>query len=348
MAVWTPYFRLTNSAGGDITPFVASRLISLTYEEQAQDKSDRLSLTLSDRLIDGNRAELPEPDARITLELGYREADAGYEMGTFRVDDISWSGPPDTVEVTASGAALSQAMRAPVDRSWHDTTLGAIARTIARENGLEARVAADLAGIKIDHADQKSESPMAFLTRLTKRHDAVARPLGDLLVIAPKGEARAVSGRELPTFGIEPTDITSWSYAKAMRRDSGSAEPDKGGVIARWYDSDENTYHEVKVGQEPYENLIKTYDTEREARAAAAAKMNESGRRQETLTLSVPGRPDIVTEARLDLLGWRAQVPVSWRIVRASHQLSGDDTYKTEIEAERFRPDQVRLPDFVA
>ena len=348
MTGWSPHFRLTNSAGGDITPLIAPRLVSLSYDEKAQDRSDRLTLTLDDRLIDGYRAQLPDPDARITLEIGYREADSAYEMGTFRVDELSWNGPPDTVEVAASGAAMSKGIRAPETRSWHDTTIGDIARTIAQEHGLEVRVAGGIGGVAISHADQHAESPINFLTRLTKEHDAVARPLGDTLAIVPKGQQVSAAGRSLPTFGIGPGEASSWSYTKAYRRASGTASENEGGVRAFWHDKDANKRREITVGQPPYEELPFMHDTKEKAKAAAQAKLNETDRATDQLSLTIPGRPDLVTEARLDLLGWRPQLPVHWRITRISHAIDGKGGFKTDVDAERLRLDQQSVPDFVA
>ena len=345
---WTPFLRLTNAAGGDITPFVSPRLVSMSYEEQAQDRSDRLTLTLDDREIDGLRAQLPEPDARITLEIGYREADDAYKMGTFRVDEYAWDGPPDRVQVVASGAALSTGIRSPETRSWHETTIGEIARTIAGEHGLQVRTAGGVGEIAISHADQQAESPMAFLTRLTKQHDAVARPLGDTLAIVPKGQQISATGRSLPTFGLGPGDVSSWSYSKAYRRSSASGEDGKGGVTAFWRDTDQNDYRTISVGDPPFAEMPLKYDSREQAIAAAQARLNENERSKDQLTLTMPGRPDLVTEARLDLLGWRPQLPVHWRIKRISHTIDAKGGFTTEVDAERLRLDQTPVPDIAA
>ena len=207
---WTPAFRL-EADGRDVTDSIRDRLLSLRIDDEAETRSDRLSLTLDDRpRLDGAVADLPTPDTMLSVWLGYRETGA-VDMGRYRVDEITYSGPPATLEVKATAAALGQDIRAARSRSWHRQTLGDLTRTIAADHRLEARVEASLDAIPLPHLDQTTEGDIAFLARISNRYDAVARPLGPVLAVVRRGTAATVSGALLPAVTMTPAEVTRWS-----------------------------------------------------------------------------------------------------------------------------------------
>lgn len=147
-------------------------------------------------------------------------------VGTYGIDEITYSGPPEILEVRGKHADMAGPFRTPQTRSWDDTTLGEIACTLADEHGYEARVADALAAVPVAHADQTDESPMAFLNRLAGRHDAIVKPVAGLLVLAPKGEAKSISGKPLPEIALTPGDLTSWRYSFSAREAPGKSGDD--------------------------------------------------------------------------------------------------------------------------
>ena len=96
------------------------------------------------------------------------------DKGTFEVDEVEHQGAPDRISIRARAAEMRREMRTRKEKSWHDTNIGAIVETIARQNNLTPRVDPGLAAIKVEHIDQTGESDLHFLTRLAKKHDAVA------------------------------------------------------------------------------------------------------------------------------------------------------------------------------
>jgi uncharacterized protein len=77
---WTPAFRL-QADGRDVTDSIRDRLLSLRIDDEAETRSDRLSLALDDRpRLDGAVADLPTPDTMLSVWLGYRESGA-VDMG---------------------------------------------------------------------------------------------------------------------------------------------------------------------------------------------------------------------------------------------------------------------------
>ena len=93
----------------------------------------------------------------------------------------------------------------------------------------------------------------------------------------------------------------------------------------------------MKIGQgEPVLRLKRYYQAPGVARAAAQAEYDSRVRRQATLSLSMPGRIDVLAEGRLELAGFRPGVSGAWIVTRAEHSLD-DSGYRTDIEAEQER-----------
>ncbi len=329
---WTPAFRL-EADGRDVTDSIRDRLLTLRIDDEAETRSDRLTISLDDRpRLDGTVVDLPTPDTVLTVWLGYRETGA-VDMGRYRVDEITYSGPPATLEVKATAAALGQDIRSARTRSWHRQTLGDLTRTIAADHQLEARIEATLDAIPLPHLDQTTEGDIAFLARIANRYDAVARPLGPVLTVIRRGTATTVSGALLPALTLTPTEVTRWSYTYAARREAGAAGDKRGGVRAWWWDIAAGESRKIEQGSPPYEDIRRLHDSEADARVSISAHANKAARSNAELSIDLPGRPDIQAEAALVLSGWRPLIPVRWRITRVTHDLKPAG-YTRRITAE--------------
>src|SRR5690606_25287214 len=207
-----PSYRLLVN-GVNITPKVNGRLIDLTLDETPGDEADTLSITISDH--DG-ALEIPPKGAEIDLAIGWR-GQALIEKGTFIVDEASFDGPPDQIRITARAADMRKELPVRRTKSWDQTTVGDIVRTIAANIELEAVLAENLAAIAVDDLDQTNESDLNLPTRPGQAHDAIATVNADRLIFEPGGTAKTVSGNELPLITISPKDGDRYSYRETDR-----------------------------------------------------------------------------------------------------------------------------------
>ena len=167
----------------DVTGKLAPRLVSLSITECRSEQADQLDITLSDH--DG-LLELPRRGVVVRVFLGWSDARGMVDKGTFEVDEVEFSGPPDVVTLRARSADMSNALRTRATRSFHKTTIKAIVETIAKAHKL-APVVGTFGGTKIAHIDQTDESDLAFLNRIGKRYDAVATIKEGKLLFLPIG-----------------------------------------------------------------------------------------------------------------------------------------------------------------
>ncbi len=329
----------------DITRAVADRLLELVVTDEAGLSSDALRLSLDDRRRgDGAIAQLPKIGTVLEVSLSYA-GKSWVAMGKFIVDEIEIHSPPATLGVSAKAADMVGPFRSPKSRSWHATTLGEIVKAIAAEHRYEAKIDPELAAIAIPHLDQTAESDMALLTRLAGMHDALAKPVAGLLVLARQGAAKAVTGQVLATLRLQPEQLTQWRYQHSARKPAGTGSAQggdsqkppttaTGGVKAYWWDFDKGERCEVTTGQPPFEENRYVHATEAQARAAAATRKNTGERAQGELSFSLPGDPRLAAEGRLSI-SLRPGIPTDWRIKRVEHRL-GAQGYTTQVQCERL------------
>lgn len=326
-----PEYRIFANSG-DITQAIQNRLIRLNYTDASGYESDMLELVLADGKLN-EPIQVPVTGAELMLFIGY-DGRAEY-MGDFVCDELELSGFPSEMTIRARSAVFDTSkggkneLQTQKTREWKkDTTLGAMVQKIAGEHGLEPAVSQSLESIKLPHIAQTDESDLNFLVRIGRKYDAVVKPAGGKLVFAKKGEGTSVTGEPIDPVILQPGDITSYRMVTSTREDAGM-------VVAYWHAVKNAKRHEVKVGSgEPVTRLKMYYPTQEMALAAARAELDRRNRHKTTVSLQLPGRPDIMAEGKLYLDGFRDGIPTEWVITRVQHTIEANGGYKCQVEAE--------------
>lgn len=310
----------------DITPAVDARLISLTLTECRGDEADQLDLCLDDS--DG-ALEIPSKGVTLSLAIGWA-GEPLMDKGTFVVDEAEHSGAPDQITIRARSAELSKNLRDRKEQSWHRTTLGEILDEVARRNQLTLRVDATLAGQVVTHIDQTNESDINFVTRLAKRHDAVATIKKGLLLFLPIDGTTTSKGDALPLIRITRADGDSHRY-RTSERDAYS------GVRAYWHDPRRANRRSVLAGLSGNAKRLKeSYATEADALAAAQAEWRRIQRGAATLELALArGEPTLMPQSPVRATGWKPDIDnTQWLAVKVCHTLEADRGLSSRIEME--------------
>jgi len=301
------------------------RLISLSITDYAGFQADDLRLSISDH--DGAVA-LPKKGAVIEAAIGW--GNVLIPKGKFTVDEVTHSGAPDKIDVSAKSADFSQGFAEQTDKSWHQQTIGQIVITIANKRGWQPKIHQDLANIKIEHIDQTSESDAHFLTRLGKRYDALASVKDAKLLFMPHGKSESVSGSKLSALMIERQKGDQHNYRNADR--GGKVT----GVRAFYHNQKSGKRKKVEVGKSGYRRQIRaTYATKAEAQAAAKAKWNEIQRGKKSLSLTLAfGQAELFPGLPVVVLGFKPEIDAQkWLVKQVTHNLS-DSGYTAQVELE--------------
>jgi hypothetical protein len=325
-----PFFRVLVD-GKDISSTLAPRLVSLTLTDAAGVQSDQVQITLSDTTLFAKLAE-PKAGAEIRVWLGY-PLQLKY-MGLFTADSVEVAGPPDQMTITGVASVNGEtsggktALTDQKKRSWPiGTTIGVMVTKIAGEHSLEHAVSESLAELALPHIDQIDESDINLLSRVARDHDAIAKPGNGRLVMAKRGESLTASGKPMPVLALTPKKVSRWRYRNSTREKAGS-------VVAVYQDLGQGKPVECTAGEgEPVQRIKRRFPNQAAAQKAAEAELQRLQRAGRSLSVSMPGDPDAMAEAKLRAAGFRPYVDGEWLITKATHSLDSGG-YRTSVEAE--------------
>ncbi len=325
-----PAFRITVD-GKDIAQLISPRLTNLDLTDNRGIEADQLSITLSDH--DG-LLTIPPKGAVIRLWLGW--SDAGLvDKGSYTVDEIEHSGAPDVLNIRARSADLRKGFKTKRERSWSNTTLGAVLGDIALGNGLTATIADALAGLPILQLDQANESDANLISRIGEEFDAVVTVKAGCLLCLPAGGGKTASGADLPHITLTRADGDQHRYLQADR-DSYD------GVRAYFYDVNSAKKQEAIAGGGDYlKDLRHTYSDRQSALRAARAEFNRLQRGSATLSYTLArGRPDLIPELTYTLQGVKPEIDaIIWYGGNVLHSLNADNGYTVDLVLESKLPE---------
>lgn len=318
-----PVVYLYSVDGANLTEDLMLRIVRLTVTDQEGIESDRLEVELDDR---GVKVRVPEPGNMVELALGYQDDEKGVPIiGRYVVDEVRLSGPPSTISFTAKGADMVQsALKAPRLKTWHDTTLGKLAREIAKRHDLEPVIHPEIDKIQIEHLDQQNESDMALLQRLAKRYDLTLKLGGGQLVLRPHAANLEPSDDENREYGLAPGRVVI-DIRECSRYEWTSAQRSQyGAVSAHYWDPDKGKEVEVIEGDPeagPTLKMRHSAGNKKDAMRQAASRLRQLKRSAGSLRLDLPGNTHILAGARLVLEGITEPVSGEWTIEQVEHRL---------------------------
>lgn len=345
-----PAFDIT--IGGKQVLSLNGRMMGLTLTDNRGFEADTLEITIDD--TDG-KIELPPRGVEVSVAIGWRGEPLTHK-GIFTVDEVSHSGPPDQLIVTARSADFRQDFNVKREYSWHDITVGKVVSAIAGRYNLTPAVSRQLIDIEIDHADQTNESDISFLSRMAEMLGAIATiKNGNLLFIIPN-RGLSVSGKPIPEIVITRDSGDKHSF-RVADRDAYT------GVKANWLDLNFGKKPETSVKRKKRKSkkpkkekkekssskegeylegaegnvfvMRQTFKTETAAKRAAAAKWLklQRGAAEFSITLA-RGRADLFPEMPVTVNGFKSVIDNhKWIIARVVHQI-GEGGFQTQLELE--------------
>lgn len=327
-----PDFALS-AGGADVTDRIRPLLVELRVTESIDRTSDQVEITLADTAGD---LAVPRSGRELKVSMGYDGALA--EMGTFAHTESQIDLAPRVVRIrgTAADFRADSALKAPRTRSWDEVTLGGVVSQIAGEHGYQAAVSESLASEAIAHIDQTAESDLHLVRRLAAHYGASAKAAGNRLVLVKSGEPapESASGSDMPNVRIQAPPASPDALPTITGRVTRTDKSRYGAVRASYNDVEAAELAHVLAGAGmPVYELRNPRPDRAQALADAKAKLASLTRQTRSLTLTVPGDPQLSAGGQVTTVGWGDGADDTWQITRVEHTLK-DDGYRTRVEAE--------------
>ena len=325
-----PIFKVT-ADDKDITDILSPRLVSLNITDETGLVSDKAEILLDNR---DNILEIPPRGTNLEISLGYENQDLVL-MGSYIVDNIDLSSPPSRMRIIAKASNtkikdLTNKIRSPKSRSWHEYSLVGIVSKIAKEHKFISLIDEYFEQIYIAHIDQTNESDLSFLSNFARDYDAFIKFVAGKLILAKKNKGTTITGKELPKLELSENEITSWRLNILDRGKFGK-------VIAKYHDFATAEEKKITIGDgEPDYEMRYTFTDQNRALEAAKAKLAEFERGITKLEISLPGNPILSADSKIIIPDIKYLKDRTWIVEAITHDIS-DQGYQSTINAvEKF------------
>ncbi|GAV24813.1 hypothetical protein ciss_07460 [Carboxydothermus islandicus] len=204
----------------DISADLSPYLLSFSYTDYASGKADDLQITLEDKAGIWNASWMPEKGATLSASLIVQHWEKEgttkkLPLGTFEVDEIECSGPPNVVTIKAVSVPVSSSLRGEdKTKAWEKTRLSVIAKDIAKNAGLKLLYDTNY-NPTYDRIEQTAESDLSFLLRLCEDAGLALKITNKQIVIFDESKYEKMAPITTITRGKSP--VISYDGVSATR-----------------------------------------------------------------------------------------------------------------------------------
>lgn len=273
----------------DISADIAKYLKSFSFTDNMSGTVDDVSLSLRDPANLWKTDWLPDRGATLNLSIlpqwhGAQEAPIELPLGLFEIDELSYSGAPEVLEIKAVSVPDNTEIRGvEKSRAWDGVYLSVVAKDIANDAGMELF----FSGLDYyqKRVEQTQQSDLEFLLKLCNDHGLALKISNNQLVIFNENDYE-----NKPTVGnlIKTAGAISHYSIKAKTRDIYAACHVK-------YKSASNKNNAVEYTFSLPNKLGKTLEvneqveTIAEAEVLAKKKLREKNKDEQTVSMTVLG-----------------------------------------------------------
>ena len=317
--------------GVNISQDIAPYLISFTYTDNASDKADDISLTLEDRERLWTEDWFPMKGDKIRASIIIHNWDdesktESLPCGTFEVDQIECSGPPNQITIKAVSTLVSKPMRQEKHtKAWENVKLSTIAGDAASKNGLE--LFWDCPDDPLfERRDQVEISDLEFLTDLAKDYGINVKVTDTQLVCYDSDSYEGKSSVGELEFGDRK--LLKWSFSSKAAGTYKAAH-------LQYHDAVKNQTIEVteegdSEGTGRVLEINQKADNISDAKKIAKKKLEEANKKEITGNLTLMGDLRFVGAENITIIGFGA-FDGKYVIEKATHSVSGSYTTKLDI-----------------
>ncbi|GAB7080838.1 phage late control D family protein [Megalodesulfovibrio paquesii] len=322
----------------DVSQDVAPYCLSVTYTDNAHGQADDLQLEFEDRDHAWAMGWMPDKGDRLRAAIQCRNWFADGDSlelacGSFTIDQIDLSGPPDVVRVRAVSAAVDTPLRREAkSRAWEHASLKTVAGDLATEHGLALHYEGDeCAFVRLD---QRQESDLALIKRVAERQGLTVKVCEDRLVIRSAKEADAQPPSLAIARGV--TAVSRFQFSTQSSETYGDAscdywEPEEkalksAGCAPERAETDKQVGHTLKINTR--------VESQAEAERVAANELRQANQKEWTGSLDLMGDPRLYAGLVVQVQGW-GRFDGAWMVETATHTLNRSAGYTTSISIRK-------------
>lgn len=336
MEALKPYIKVTYN-GTDISEDISKSLCQFVYTD-SMDEADTIDLTVEDVELKWQNEWYPDKGARLVCEIGI-EGGVLLNCGTFEIDDIEFSGPPDQVTIKGIAAGFKGGKKRSEKSHTHESkTLAEIVKTIAGNAGLT--VQGEIGNIKLGRSVQAAQRDMRYLRRLANEYGYTFNIRGTVLNFFKRkdleGATTTGSYDKHEAITYKFSDKSTGIY-KAVQVNFHN--PETGELITH---TEEDPA--ISFTDDIHVVNCKAENTE-QAKAIAAATLNLLNKLQQSGNITFEGNPYLVAGNVIELTGF-GKASGNYIIKSSSHTVGVAEGWIVDLEVYKvgFIPEAKNKP----
>lgn len=163
----------------NITKIVSQYVKSIEYIDVEHGESDELQIVFEDSEKLWQNSWIPSNGDSLRLYLGYK-GEKLLNCGSFEIDEIEFTAPPDTLTVKALATGIKKPLRQQNSIAYEDKTLKQIAYEIAHRHGLI--LVGEVENVRVERITQNQERDLTFLKKLAEQYGYIFKVTENNLV----------------------------------------------------------------------------------------------------------------------------------------------------------------------
>ncbi|MCZ8520122.1 MULTISPECIES: phage late control D family protein [Paenibacillus] len=320
----------------DVSSSIAEYLTSFSYSDAGSGTLDDLQLTLEDRHQLWQGDWMGKKGDTITAAIrtvNWNKAGEAQLLicGTFEVDGMSSSGPPDVLNIKAVSIPFDSNVRfEKKTRAWEKVKLSTLAKDIAKNAGY--KLVFELTDDpEYDRVDQTDQSDLAFLLERAKNEGVGMKVTDGQIVLfdelvyeqqGPVAEIARGAGRVL-SYSFED-NMADASYVACQ---VAYQEPRSKKTVT-------HTYRPPGAPTKgPVLKINERFASIKEADRIGRKRLREKNKNAVKASLKLPGDVRLVTTATVTLAGWK-NFDGKYIIESSKHDVGGSG-YTTSLELRK-------------
>lgn len=304
---------------------IGADAISLVYTDFDHGKSDEIEVTFEDKLHRWKGGWYPEHGDTLALSIGWL-GQGLLPCGTFEIDEIDFSGAPDTVTLRGLAAPVTESLRTNKTRAFENKTLRQIAEQIAREHGLS--VEGEIEDISIRRVTQDNERDLAFMTRIAEEYHHVFAVRGEVLFfckvedLESQAPVATIPRGEMKRFGFQDKVDEVYKDCKLSYHD-----PETKTLI-------EVTAEDPNVNTGDTLRINARVENEEQAKKRAEAELKRANAKKLRGRILMSGDHRLVA-GNVIAVAMLAKLSGNYYVETSRHRIERGAGYTTEIEVRR-------------
>jgi phage protein D len=329
-AVKEPYIKV-EIASKDITSSMLKYLLALTYTDKVDGESDELEIEIEDSDGLWRGPWYPDKGAEIVVTIG--DGMTKLKCGTFQIDEIEQTGPPDIMRIRGLAAGITQKLRTKKGKAHEKKTLKQIAEAVASDNGLTVK--GTIPDVRFDRITQHRETDLKFLKRIGYEYGLLFSVRGKQLVfttiyeIEERNGVMEIDRLDLTSYSIKDKATNTYKNAKVAYHNPVSKEVVKTDFVNN---KDNVAYAQIAAGDTKM--IYSKSENKQQAEQKAKAALHRANSKQQEGSIRVIGNPLLVAGNNFTLTGM-GNMAGKWHISESRHTITKGQGYETECTIKR-------------